>query len=47
MYMNQVSIKFVFKKYINDIILIAKYVPNPDWMLYKPWGYKFRKARFD
>ena len=24
----------------------AKYIPNPDWILYKPWGYKFRKARF-
>ena len=26
--------------------LPAKYTPNPDWLLYKPWGYKFRKARY-
>ena len=26
--------------------ILAKYTPNPDWLLYRPWGYKFRKARF-
>ena len=28
------------------IIFLAKYTPNPDWFLFKPWGYKFRKARY-
>ena len=24
---------------------LAKYTPNPDWLSFRPWGYKFRKAR--
>lgn len=47
--------EFPFKKYKSDFTPYApyknvydqvKYSPNPDWILLKPWGYKFRKARY-
>ena len=31
---------------INVYDISVKYSPNPDWILLKPWGYKFRKARY-
>jgi len=46
---------FPFRKYKTNFIPYApykslhdtaKYTPNPDWLLYRPWGYKFRKARY-
>ena len=42
MCMNQVNL-YIYKSLFK--IISAKYIPNPDWSLYKPWGHKFRKAR--
>jgi len=46
---------FPFRKYRSDFVPYApykslhdsaKYTPNPDWLSFRPWGYKFRKARY-
>ena len=46
---------FPFRKYRPNFVPYAPYVnmydsvkysPNPDWVSMRPWGYKFRKARF-
>merc|ERR1712142_1174636 len=46
---------FPFRKYRSDFVPYApykslhdaaKYSPNPEWLSFRPWGYKFRKARY-
>ena len=38
-------IRFQNKNHNHNPFCAAKYSPNPDWLSFRPWGYKFRKAR--
>jgi len=49
------NLSFPFRKYRSDFVPYApykslhdsaKYSPNPDWLSFRPWGYRFRKARY-
>lgn len=52
---SRLNTSFPFRKYRSDFVPYApyhnmydsmKYCPNPDWVTMKPWGHRFRKARF-